>query len=338
MTKLYVWLFFVSTAVVALVGAYSHSGRYGDDPFNDSFLSKLQARARTWTPDTTFLSGVYFEKFRNLKGIFESRTGFSLQTKHHHAAYDVDIPEFFDAREKWPFCKSLFSIRNQGLCGGCWAVAAVSVMSDRICIHSEGKYEVELAAEDLMGCCKDCGNGCNGGFLDGTAFQYWVDAGLVSGAPFNSTEGCKPYPFKPCVYPFTDCHEEKTPKCLHHCVDGYDGKYQKDKYFGRVAYKIPNDERVIQLEIMTNGPVESGFSVYEDLYLYKSGVYRHVLGREVGKHAVRIIGWGKERGVPYWLIANSYGRDWGENGYFRMLRGSNHLGIESVVIAGLPNV
>lgn len=332
-------LFIAATVLVGSFGPVtSRSERHGDDPFNDGFLSQVQRRAKTWTPDGSFRNGIRFENFRDMKGIFESKIGFHLPTKAHHVAYDVDIPEFFDAREKWPFCKSITTIKNQGLCGACWAVAAVSVMSDRMCIHSEGKYDLELAAEDLMGCCKDCGNGCNGGFLDGTAFQYWVDVGLVSGAAYNSTEGCKPYPFKPCLYPFENCHPEKTPPCSHHCNSGYDGTYRKDKYYGSTAYKLPNDERMIQLEIMTNGPVESGFSVYQDLYLYKSGVYRHVVGREVGKHAVRLIGWGKERGLPYWLIANSYGEDWGERGYFKMLRGSNHLGIESVVIAGLPKV
>ncbi|XP_039276821.1 cathepsin B-like cysteine proteinase 3 [Nilaparvata lugens] len=57
-----------------------------------------------------------------------------------------------------------------------------------------------------------------------------------------------------------------------------------------------------------------------------------------GGHAVKIIGWGSENGVPYWLIANSWNDDWGENGYFRMLRGSNECEIESGVMAGIPKV
>ncbi|XP_055537682.1 cathepsin B-like [Wyeomyia smithii] len=314
------------------------SDRHGDDPFNDNFLAQVLAHAKTWTPDTSFRAGIRFETFRNLHGIYPSAVDFTLPTKRNHGAYDANIPEQFDSREKWPMCHSISVIRNQGSCGSCWAVAAVSVMSDRLCIHSDGKLNIELAAEDLMACCKDCGNGCNGGFLDGTSFQYWVDAGLVSGAPYNTTGGCKPYPFKPCEYPFTDCHREESPRCSHHCVEGFDGKYRKNKFYGSLAYKIPNDERMIRLEIMTNGPVEAGFSVHEDLFLYRTGVYKHVIGKQVGKHAIRIIGWGEEHGLPYWLIANSYGADWGEKGYFKFLRGSNHLGIEESVIAGLPRV
>ncbi|XP_058839449.1 cathepsin B-like [Topomyia yanbarensis] len=336
-TKLWsVLLVLSSLFTAALLSATS--GRHGDAPFNDRFLNQVLERAKTWTPDTSFEAGIRFSTFRNLDGIYQSQLDFTLPTKRHHTIEEVHIPKQFDAREKWPYCRSIAVIRNQGTCGSCWAVAAVSVMSDRLCIHSQGRLDVDLAAEDLMACCKDCGNGCNGGFLDGSSFQYWVDVGLVSGAPFNSTEGCKPYPFKPCEYPFKNCHKEETPRCSHHCVHGFDGRYRTNKFFGRVAYKIPNDERMIQVEIMTNGPVEAGFTVYEDLFLYRSGVYKHVVGKQVGKHAIRIIGWGKEQGLPYWLIANSYGPAWGEKGYLKMLRGSNHLGIENTVIAGLPKV
>ncbi|RCN45899.1 papain family cysteine protease [Ancylostoma caninum] len=61
-------------------------------------------------------------------------------------------------------------------------------------------------------------------------------------------------------------------------------------------------------------------------------------GRDRGGHAVKIIGWGKENGTPYWLVANSYNFDWGENGYFRMIRGKNNCKIEEKVVAGTMDV
>ncbi|XP_052866048.1 cathepsin B-like [Anopheles cruzii] len=331
--NLSVLLIFVAAAFNVLA-----EERHGQDPFNDDFLRRVLARARSWKPDVNFRANIHYHAFRSLAGIGPSTTGFRVPIMHYDYVYDIDIPESFDSRDHWPDCESLREIRNQGTCGSCWAVAATSVMSDRICIHSNATINVALAAEDLMGCCVNCGNGCNGGFLDGASFQYWVDVGLVSGGAYNSTDGCKPYPFKPCLYPFSDCHQEESPKCRHHCVRGADRRYTKDKLFGRTAYSVPRDERVIRYEIMTNGPVEAGFDVYEDVFLYKSGVYRHVFGKQVGKHAVRIIGWGREGGLPYWLISNSYGEDWGNHGYFKMLRGTNHLGIESKVITGLPLV
>jgi len=94
----------------------------------------------------------------------------------------------------------------------------------------------------------------------------------------------------------------------------------------------------IQTEIMTNGPVEADFTVYSDFVNYKSGVYKHTAGTELGGHAVRLLGWGIEAGTPYWLLANSWNPDWGDNGFFKILRGSNECGIEDDINAGLPKL
>jgi len=72
---------------------------------------------------------------------------------------------------------------------------------------------------------------------------------------------------------------------------------------------------------MTNGPVETGFTVYADFMNYKSGIYKYVSGRQEGGHAVKIIGWGVEGGVKYWICANSWNTNWGENGFFRIEEG-----------------
>ena len=71
---------------------------------------------------------------------------------------------------------------------------------------------------------------------------------------------------------------------------------------------------------------------------YKSGVYQHLEGIEIGGHAVRLLGWGEENGFPYWLAANSWNYDWGDAGTFKILRGSDHLGIEGWITAGMPKL
>ena len=90
-------------------------------------------------------------------------------------------------------------------------------------------------------------------------------------------------------------------------------------------------------EIMTQGPVEvyniidilkGAFTVYEDFLAYKGGVYQHTTGSALGGHAIKILGWGVENGTKYWLCANSWNEDWGDKGFFKILRGSNHCGIE----------
>jgi len=71
-------------------------------------------------------------------------------------------------------------------------------------------------------------------------------------------------------------------------------------------------------QMQAEGPLVTTFYVYRDFYNYKSGIYKHVSGASMGKHAVKVIGWGSTNGVNYWIAQNSWGSSWGENGYFRI--------------------
>ncbi|CAH8431157.1 unnamed protein product [Heterobilharzia americana] len=260
-----------------------------------------------------------------------------------HKNVNVEIPSSFDSRKKWPQCKSISTIRDQSRCGSCWAFGAVEAMSDRICIQSKGKISVELSAVDLLSCCSECGFGCQGGF-PGTAWDYWVEEGIVSGSSKENHTGCQPYPFPKCEHhtkgKYPPCGKKiyKTPKCQQKCQSSYKTSYEGDKHFGGSSYNVINDEKAIQKEIMLNGPVEAAFTVYSDFLNYKSGIYKHTTMDVLGGHAIRILGWGVEKGTPYWLIANSWNEDWGEKGYFRILRGEDECGIESEVTGGMAHI
>ncbi|XP_066569398.1 cathepsin B-like [Amia ocellicauda] len=258
-------------------------------------------------------------------------------------ADDIKLPQSFDPLEKWPNCPTLKEIRDQGSCGSCWAFGAAEAISDRLCIHSNGKISVEISSEDLLTCCDSCGHGCYGG-NPSAAWMYWYEQGLVSGGLYDSHVGCQPYSIPPCEHhvigsrPPCSRDREHTPPCLNKCEDGYTPTYQLDKHYGKNAYSVPSQVEQIMSELYTNGPVEGAFTVYEDFLMYKSGVYRHVTGSAVGGHAIKILGWGEENGTPYWLAANSWNTDWGEDGFFRFLRGQNHCGIESQIVAGIPKL
>lgn len=70
----------------------------------------------------------------------------------------------------------------------------------------------------------------------------------------------------------------------------------------------------IQIEIMTNGPVIASFIIYDDFWDYKTGIYVHTAGDQEGGMDTKIIGWGVDNGVPYWLCVHQWGTDFGENG------------------------
>ncbi|RCN47338.1 papain family cysteine protease, partial [Ancylostoma caninum] len=253
---------------------------------------------------------------------------------------DTDVPESFDARDQWPYCPSLKSIRDQANCGSCWAVSSAEAMSDRVCIASEGSKKVLLSADDLLTCCSECGYGCDGGWPI-MAWHYFVEKGICTGGAYGEKDVCKPYEISPCGHHknetyYGECDEDaKTPKCVRKCQDGYPRTYKDDKIFGKSAYSLPNSVSAIQRDIMKNGPVVAAFTVYSDFMQYRSGIYKHTAGGEVGGHAVKIIGWGTEKDVPYWIIANSWNSDWGEDGFFRMIRGENDCEIEENIVAGL---
>lgn len=90
---------------------------------------------------------------------------------------------------------------------------------------------------------------------------------------------------------------------------------------------------------MQNGPITVRIDSYEDLLSYKSGVYQHKTGRSLGGHIIKLLGWGEtEDGTEYWVLANSWNESWGDEGYFKILRGVNECGIENYMYAGIPDI
>ena len=89
-------------------------------------------------------------------------------------------------------------------------------------------------------------------------------------------------------------------------------------------------------EIMENGSISAAFFVYEDFQEYRSGIYQYTEGEFKGGHAVKIIGWGEENGVKFWIVANSWNPRWGESGFFRIRKGTNECNIEGQATAANP--
>jgi cathepsin B len=241
---------------------------------------------------------------------------------------NVAVPEEFDSRTNWPNCPTIAQIRDQSTCGSCWAFGGVTAMSDRLCIASNAAVTIALSAEDMLSCCETCGMGCNGGY-PASAWNYFKNTGLVADSEY-------PYAFAPCAHHvnstvYQPCGaSQPTPACDRTKLAGKTYKAKSSYSVGGLFDRAAK----IQAEIMTYGPVEGAFTVYEDFLAYKSGVYQHTTGSALGGHAIRILGWGVENGTPYWLIANSWNESWGDNGLFKILRGKNECGIEGGVVAG----
>jgi len=223
------------------------------------------------------------------------------------------VPTDFDWRKQAAEC--VHPIRDQQQCGSCWAFAATEAFSDRICIASQGATNVVIAPQDMVSC--DRWNmGCNGGILS-WAWSYIQGTGVV-------TEECFPYV----------SGNGAVPSCPKSCVDS-SVEYKKFKCISGTITKS-SGPAAIQSDVMANGPVETGFDVYEDFFSYKSGIYHYTSGSKAGGHAVKIIGWGQENGVNYWICANSWGSSWGEDGFFRIEFGQ--CGIDAATYACKPQL
>ena len=152
-----------------------------------------------------------------------------------------------------------------------------------------------------------------------------------------------PYFLPPCNHHISDTElpdcppTEKEPNCNKTCQDGYGIDFNNDRYFGTEYYAVKG-EAEIMTEIYERGSIESNFLVYEDFVNYREGVYQHVEGELLGGHAIKIIGWGVENGVKYWLCVNSWNEHWGDKGTFKILRGENHCRIEYNIVTGMPKL
>ncbi|KAF7272723.1 hypothetical protein GWI33_014522 [Rhynchophorus ferrugineus] len=305
-------------------------------PLSDDFVKLINSRQSTWRAEK-YVNTKNVDIFeRTVYGDKEPDVDIQFSATVHDESEEV--PLFFDAREAWPKCADIIGfIRDQSRCGACWAFSTAEAISDRICIHSNATIKVLISSQDVLTC--SGAGGCDGG-TSVLAWEYW-NKGYVTGGLFNDTnEGCKSYFLPPCDDHLNHCTDYvNTPKCIKKCDDPA-VNYDQSKIYGHLSFRngsINGTVKQIQLEILKNGPVQTTFTVYQDFAYYKSGIYQHVEGKERSRHAVKIIGWGVENNIDYWLIANSFNSNWGEDGFFRMIRGVNNCGIEDVANGGLPD-
>jgi len=235
-----------------------------------------------------------------------------MSRKVHHVPGEADA---FDWRKKdgknW-----LEPVVTQGDCGSCYTVSTVHMLTARNKIKSGSIAEPSFSVSFPL-YCSEYNQGCDGGY--GFLQSKWTeDVGLVpeSCAPFSQGgDSCK-------ITPNCKLGDKRYRGTNHHYVGGYYGG---------------SDEPSIKQELVQHGPVVMSFEPKEDFMYYKDGVYKsspekiHQEWEQVD-HAVLLVGYGVDN-VPYWTMQNSWGDDWGEDGYFRMARGSDESGCESIVVS-----
>ncbi|KAF6332837.1 cathepsin C [Rhinolophus ferrumequinum] len=210
-------------------------------------------------------------------------------------------------------------VRNQASCGSCYSFASMGMMEARIRILTNNTQTPILSPQEVVSC-SQYAQGCKGGFPYLIAGKYAQDFGLVE-------EECFPYTGTDSPCKLTDCFRYYASE--YHYVGGFYGGC---------------NEALMKLELVHHGPMAVAFEVYDDFLHYRNGIYHHTGLKdpfnpfELTNHAVLLVGYGTDpaSGLDYWIIKNSWGTSWGEDGYFRIRRGTDECAIESIAMAATP--
>eukprot|EP00440_Ansanella_granifera_P014561 gb/GFBE01015825.1/.p1 GENE.gb/GFBE01015825.1/~~gb/GFBE01015825.1/.p1 ORF type:complete len:400 (+),score=112.77 gb/GFBE01015825.1/:1-1200(+) len=233
---------------------------------------------------------------------------------------DDDLPEQVDA---WSHLDALFA-RDQGSCGSCWAISASTVLSAHAEIYNSS--QTSFSTQELVDCVpnpRKCGGtgGCSGATVE-LAMNYAIKNGLVTPREdlyMAADQTCK--------------HKDKL--MLHQA----EGKKDEDFTQAIVHQALPNDVgpqfgmhgwqrlpenkyKPLLRAVYEHGPVAVSVDA-SDWQLYESGIFDSCNKDAVINHAVTLIGYGKDAKLnneKYWLIQNSWGEYYGENGRIRLLR------------------
>ncbi|KAJ4730456.1 Cysteine proteinase [Rhynchospora pubera] len=197
------------------------------------------------------------------------------------------LPDSIDWREKG----AVVEVKDQGSCGSCWAFSTVASVEGINKIVTGDL--ISLSEQELVDCDTYYNQGCNGGLMD-YAFEF-----IISNGGIDSEED---YPYKG----IDDRCDTNRKNAKVVSIDSYED----------VAV---NDESSLQ-KAVANQPIavaiEAGGRAFQ---LYSSGIFTGSCGTELD-HGVTAVGYGSENGKDYWIVKNSWGSSWGEEGYIRMER------------------
>jgi len=216
----------------------------------------------------------------------------------------ASVPASFNAVKKgW-----VTQPKDQGNCGSCVAFAAQG-LHEACMIKAGAKLTgMDLSEQYLV----DCGfngdsmNGCNGAHPN--AYTKW----------FASNKGESPH---------ESDYKYLGKKGACKTVAKYSAGAKVVSY--KSAENMADGETRIMKAVAAKGAVTVGVYAADSKFdNYAKGIFQGCSSKKAN-HAVLVVGYGTEKGVKYWLVKNSWGKNWGEGGYFRIKRGSNECGIES---------
>jgi len=264
---------------------------------------KITQKKAKWTPKETAVSRL---SLKDRKSLFGAKFDPASKLSSLSIPGNVSIPiGTFDWRSvngsNW-----MTPVKNQGPCGSCWAFGTLGSMEAVINIASrDPNKDVDLSEQFLVSCCKGnyplCGFGCGGGYPD-AAYRYIKNNGIPDDA-------CFPY-----VASDVSCS---------HCPD-----WQSRAWFISSWNWVSSDRNSIKWALRTYGPLGVAMYAPNDFLYYGGGIYESVWSSKEwdkefpfgsANHWVTLAGYDDAQG--YWIVKNSWGEGWGEQGYGKIAFG-----------------
>ena len=353
-----------SSKLTSFIETKTEEKRYEDQT---EFVEMLNQSQSTWTAGiNSNFKGMTFAQVNEKSGIKKtkererpaspafvqtSRTFTDSECESLKSKYSFDLRNFKDTKiqdisthclpEEWDWTNIngisyVPPISEQGDCGSCYIMSVVEMLTARLQIQSNNEHKPQLSPQYVVSC-NFYTEGCDGGYPT-LVNKFISEFDLV-------TESC---------FPFTATNQS----CKNVCASSSEVYSVSDYYYIGGYYGASDEERMMK-EIRARGPIIGNFEPPMDFSYYTSGIYQKVSNREESPinlpntedmrdvniqwekvdHSVLIVGWGvEEDGTKFWKVQNSWGTDWGEDGFFRIKRGTDECAIESMGEAAVPYI
>jgi KDEL-tailed cysteine endopeptidase len=285
----------------AYADAHSEANAFAAWARNDEKIDTHNAKKLSYTLGHNIFSDLTGDEFFAAKLGFNSsfhRQRTYSQRPLHIKLPGVSLPTSVD----WVASGAVTGVKNQGSCGSCWAFSTTGAI--------EGAYAIatgsltSLSEEDLVQC-DTTDSGCSGGLMD-NAFRWVESHGIASEAayPYTSSSGTS-----------GTCSTSKSNSPVV-TISGYTD--------------VTSEDEDALLSAVAQQPVSVAIEADKSVFqLYSSGVFDSSSCGTSLDHGVLVVGYGTDssEGKEYWKVKNSWGTTWGEDGYIRMVRGSNMCGV-----------
>jgi len=269
----------------------------------EALQAAIKEKGAKWRAGKTSVSRLSLEEKKRLCGLkFLAKESQAAGEKEETQPVGL-YPPSLDWRNKdgdWTT-----AIRDQAACGSCWAFGSLAALEAQIDIAAnDPTIDIDLAEQYMLSCSD---GSCEGWSIPAT-MDFLRDTGTTD-------EACFAY------------EADDTIPCGNACPYCAARNWKIESWGWVKPIGTPTTDEI--KEYLQDRPLVTGFDVYADFYSYTEGVYEHVSGGYVGGHMVAIVGWQDnppEGGGGCWICKNSWGTDWGEDGWFRIRWGEDGPG------------